>query len=155
MSASRIVVVELTSAQRIHSWRDHAASALGMTRSDHGPIAPDARFVWQLTSGNNRAIARSFRAYSTATDALQDALSLRSEAGRLAVRTLRLSPQAVYSWVATRGTDIVLMSSRAYSTVRDVRDSIVMALATLPDATPAPARRESTDTRPTSIVVRG
>jgi hypothetical protein len=154
MSASRIVVIELAGAQRIHSWRDHCAPALGLTRADHGPLVPEARFVWQLTSGNNRAIARSFRAYTTGSEALEHAAELRADAGRLAVRTLRLSHQAVYSWVATHGTDIVLMSARAYSTVRDVRDSIVMALGTLPDATPGTARREGPDSRPSPTVVR-
>ncbi|MBN9153306.1 MAG: hypothetical protein J0J05_04900 [Microbacterium sp.] len=153
MSASRIVVIELASAQRIHSWRDHCTPALGLTRADHGPLVAEARFVWQLVSGNNRAIARGYRAYTTATEAQEHAAALRAVAGRLAVRTLRLSHDAVYSWVATHGADIVLMSARSYSTVRDVRDSIVMALATLPEATAGPARRE-TDGRPSPLGVR-
>jgi hypothetical protein len=87
----------------------------------------DNRVVWQLSSANHRALARSVRVYPSVDDALADLRETRSQFERLTPRALKVSTRSEYVWIAGIAGDRRLMSARAYSTVRDTRDSIVAA----------------------------
>jgi hypothetical protein len=150
MSEPRVVVVEFANAQRIRSWREHCDDALGISAADRPLAHASDRFVWQLTSGNNRAVARGYRTLTSADAALEDFAAVRDRGDQLAIRSIRTSHLPAYSWAATLGEEVVMMSARVYSTVRDMRDSIALARGTLAAATVRSFRR-ATETGPVPI----
>src|SRR6478609_1003489 len=113
MGSPRIVVLELASAQRIHSWREHCDDALALSRAERAALDASGRFVWQLSSANHRAVARGYRVHESEGSALEEIAMVRERRDELVVRTLRPSPLPVFAWIATLHDEIVVMSARA------------------------------------------
>ena len=125
MNGPRIVIMQLSSPRQVTQWQDHCRSALGGDAAASTSQLPDNRVVWQLSSANHRALARSVRVYATVDDALAEMQDTRDRFGQFKARSLKVSTRSEYAWVASIGDDKRLMSARAYSTVRDTRDAIV------------------------------
>ncbi|WP_141931976.1 hypothetical protein [Microbacterium sp. SLBN-146] len=119
-------------------------TALGGATDRFGQESADDLIVWQLSSANNRPLARSTRAYGSFEDANDAATAIRAHAGQITYRSLKLTSRSEYVWIGSLDSQSVLISARIYSTVRDARDSIVVVSGALPDATVESAARALT-----------
>ena len=119
--------MQLASLKQVKRWRDHCVTALGAGVGS--PTAGTAQnlVVWQLSSANHRPLARSIRVHADFDEAVEEVNSTRARIDLITYRSLKLSARSEYVWVGTLETENVLMSARTYSTVRDARDSIVVA----------------------------
>jgi hypothetical protein len=127
VNGPRIVVMQLASPKQVKRWRDHCQTALGGGAASPTAEASQHLVVWQLSSANHRPLARSIRVHATFEDAVEEVHSTRAQIELIRYRSLKLSARSEYVWVGTVDAENVLISARTYSTVRDARDSIVVA----------------------------
>ena len=135
MKGPRIIVKQLASSRHVRKWRDHCVTALGGASDRFDDESDDDLIVWQLSSANNRPLARSTRAYGSFEDANEAVASIRARSGQITYRSMKLTSRSEYVWVGSLDAKSVLISARIYSTVRDARDSIIVVSAVLPGAT--------------------
>ncbi len=135
MKGPRIIVKQLASSRHVGKWRDHCVTALGGAVDRFDDESADDLIVWQLSSANNRPLARSTRAYGSIEDANDAVASIRARSGQITYRSMKLSSRSEYVWIGSLDAKSVLISARIYSTVRDARDSIIVASGALPGAT--------------------
>lgn len=127
VNGPRIVVMQLASSKQVKRWRDHCLTALGAGAGAGDADPVDNRVVWQLSSANHRPLARSIRVHASFEEAAEDVHAARAQIDLIRHRALKISSRSEYVWVGTIDGANVLMSARTYSTVRDARDSIVVA----------------------------
>jgi hypothetical protein len=136
----RIVIIELASPSQVKRWLEHCAPALGAVSKEKQDV-PGHAVVWQLSSANNRALARGVRIHASVAAALADVAATRADFAQLTQRSLKISPRSEYVWVASLAGDRRLVSARVYSTVRDTRDAIAVSAQAIEAAEIAPLPR--------------
>ena len=129
----------------MRAWLDHASRFSGAVTD----TVPDGRdgFVWHLSSANNRAIARSAGVHDTFEGAAGAVHRVRDGLTRIVVRIVKQSAQPLYGWSGTIDNSLVVTCARWYSTVRDARDSLADAVATLGTASVDDAPRHLSTVR--------
>lgn len=119
--------MQLASSKQVKRWRDHCLTALGGGIGSRSTEPVDNLVVWQLSSANHRPLARSIRVHASVEEAVEEVHATRAQLDLIKYRPLKLSARSEYVWVGTIDAESVLMAARTYSTVRDARDSIVVA----------------------------
>lgn len=151
---------------RLDSWRSHLAAVLGeptagsamggasmsgastasaSTARDADADSKDAdanATVWHLVSSNNRTIARSAVIFGRTATAIEDALHLVESGDELQVRLVSVPDRATYGWYGTLNGIAAITCARWFATERDRRESIELAIASLPIATHGSAARQ-------------
>lgn len=146
MNATQIVFVQLPSVAHVEQWRAHNLGILSAAGPEPRAVGTGPRVVWQLTSANHRALARSVRAFEDFEAAYANATAVRERASELVIRQVKLDRQLGYGWTGMLDGIPVAMCSRAYSTVRDNRDSSAAALTAIALARIGGAPRARTGT---------
>ncbi|CAN5378534.1 hypothetical protein BH11ACT3_BH11ACT3_26000 [soil metagenome] len=121
----------------LDSWSTHARKVTGLEAKAESAVGPVV--VWHLAASNYRVLARSVQIFDERDDAQRDALAAAAAAasGQLTPRLVKNGYLGAYGWYAVVESTPVLTCARWYSTERDRRDSIRIAMAALVEALPA------------------
>lgn len=133
-------------SSKLQPWREHCRRVAGQSVAS-APTALSGRdpdrsvVVWNLVSGNNRVLARSASIFSSADAAKSSAESVAGNNGTLRIRMTTDKIRGVYGWFGTIDGAAVITCARWYSTERDRRQSIDLAVISLPVALIQPGAR--------------
>jgi hypothetical protein len=131
----RIVITRFPTAQasRLQLWNQHSERVIGFAPELPADIG-DGGAVWHLSAGNNRMVARGARVFTNPDDAREDAARVFRDRVKLTARMVKHGGSAIYGWWAQLDERPVLTCSRWYSTERDRRTSLRLALLVLDEA---------------------
>jgi hypothetical protein len=122
----RVVFLRFASpdSPKLGPWKDHGGRVVGL------PLrAPaDSAVIWHLSSANNRMLGRSARIYREVADATS---SLRSSVENFASWSITLvvdEARGNYGWYASIEGEPVMICARWYTTERDRRHALDLAL---------------------------
>jgi len=145
MDGPRIVFTRFTvsDAPKLDLWSRHSRRVIGTPLDDpstheHGGV------VWHLTAGNHRMVARGAGVFSTSDEARRNAGAVVGSGAQLAPRMVKLDHSASYGWYALLHGEPAMTCARWYSTERDRRTSLRLAMTALGLAMPNESDREST-----------
>lgn len=133
-------------SSKLQPWREHCRRVTGHSvalapTSLSGRDIDRSVVVWNLVSGNNRVLARSATIFPHADEANSAAESVTGNGGTLKIRMTTDEIRGVYGWFGTIDGAAVITCARWYSTERDRRQSIELAVISLPVALIQPGAR--------------
>lgn len=111
-------------------WRAHTASIISLDAP--APVTAHELVVWQLVSANNRELARGFGVHASFDLARASAAHVVAAEGTLVAELVNESARGVYGWYASLGGVPAVTCARWYVSDRDRRQSMNLALASLP-----------------------
>ena len=122
----RVIFLRFASADspKLGPWKEHGRMVVGLPL----PAASDSAVIWHLSSANNRMLARSARVYREVAEA---AASLRSSVESFGSWTISLVSDEAhghYGWYASSEGEPVMICARWYTTERDRRQALDLAL---------------------------
>jgi hypothetical protein len=131
----RIIITRFPPAQiaRLQLWNQHSERVIGFAPGLPADL-DDGGAVWHLSAGNNRMVARGARVFSTHDEARENAEEVVRDRIKLTSRMVKHGGSAIYGWWAQLGDRPVLTCARWYSTERDRRTSLRLALLVLDEA---------------------
>lgn len=131
---------------KLQPWREHSRRVAGQPL----PIPPVATvrriddrsvIVWNLVSANNRVLARSAQVFSTKEEGGGAALASTVRSAEIRIRPVVDEVRGMYGWFGEMDDESLMTCARWYSTERDRRNSIELALQSLPLAAINPVAR--------------
>ena len=117
---------------KLAPWLSHAASINSAASSS--PLPTHELVVWHLVSANNRELARGFGVHASFDEARAIAASLVSAKGTLVAELVNESARGVYGWYASLDGVPAVTCARWYASDRDCKQSMKLALQSLPVA---------------------
>jgi len=133
----RLVFVRfpIRDSPRLKPWVAHIRRVLGEIESELHPSMTDGFIVWQLVSANNRQLARGVDVYETFEEARSTVIALASSSARVTTELVSEAGRGLYGWYFRLDGRPVATCARWYLTDRDRRNSIMLALRSMPVAT--------------------
>jgi hypothetical protein len=134
---------DLTS-EKLVPWREHCRRVVGEAPEILASTAvrvDSSVITWHLVSLNNRMLARSAFVYSALEDATSGATELIAKTGSVEIKLVSDTLRGLYGWYAKVDGIPVATCARWYSTERDRRQSIDLALVGLGAASLRPGVR--------------
>ncbi len=132
------------SSPKLAPWREHTRRVVGSAQVAVSPWtegSDDSAVVWNLVSANNRMLARSAAVFETFDRAVASATQAVEADSTLAVTLVSDDRHGVFGWYATAEGAALMTCSRWYTTERDRRHAIELALASIAVALLSPGAR--------------
>ncbi|QEO09481.1 hypothetical protein [Protaetiibacter larvae] len=108
---------------RMASWIHHISRLTGAPASAAADSA-DPVFIWQLSAGNHRVLARSAAGFASVDATRRGIQSLLAARDTLVPRMVRLEASRGYGWVLLGEGAPVATCARWYAMERDRRESL-------------------------------
>ncbi|MCU1423196.1 MAG: hypothetical protein JWN36_2847 [Microbacteriaceae bacterium] len=126
-SCPRVVFLRFASADspKLGPWKEHGRRVMGVAPAG---TEPGSAVIWHLSSANNRMLGRSAAIYREVADAAE---SLRANVADFASWKIRLVGDEIrgnYGWYAAIDHEPVMICARWYTTERDRRHALDLAL---------------------------
>ena len=141
----RIVFVSFGTSHslRLVPWVAHVSRVVGSGVPEAPPDIDYSigRVVWQLTSANNRELARGTRLYESLASAHEHASQVVTQSERLGLHLVSGAGRGAYGWFASLDGVPVATCARWYPTDRDRRHSLELARRSVRLATLQPRAR--------------
>ena len=135
----RIIFLRFTSSDspKLLPWKAHYARVTGRSVTAPADVRPAGEVLpvtWHLASANNRMLARSAQIFLGFDEAEADATATVISGAAFDVKLVSDAVRGLYGWYALHEEAPRITCARWYTTERDRRQAIALALVSIPAA---------------------